>query len=50
MGIGASERPRAVRWGKAKEILGAWIVTLPAAAVVSVVLYGLARAAIPGLF
>jgi len=49
MGIGASERPRAVRWGKAKEILGAWIVTVPAAAAVSVLLYGLARMAFPGM-
>jgi PiT family inorganic phosphate transporter len=43
MGIGASERPRAVRWGKAKEILGAWIVTFPAAALVSALLYGVIR-------
>ena len=33
MGIGASERPRAVRWGKAGEIAMTWIITIPAAAV-----------------
>jgi len=32
MGIGAAERARAVRWGKAAEILFTWFVTLPAAA------------------
>jgi PiT family inorganic phosphate transporter len=31
MGIGASERPRAVRWRKGREILAAWVVTLPGA-------------------
>ena len=43
MGIGASERPKAVRWGKAKEIFSAWIITMPSAAVVSIVVYGLLR-------
>jgi len=49
MGIGASERPRAVRWGKAKEILGAWIVTSPATAVLSALLYVFARTVFSGL-
>jgi PiT family inorganic phosphate transporter len=31
MGIGAAERPQAVRWGKATEILFTWFVTLPVA-------------------
>lgn len=43
MGIGASERPRAVRWAKAEEIAVTWIITIPGAALVSVVLYFLAR-------
>jgi len=34
MGIGASERPRAVRWGKAREIGATWLITIPAAALV----------------
>ena len=29
MGLGASERPRAVRWIKAREIALTWVVTLP---------------------
>lgn len=32
MGIGAAERPRAVRWGKAREIGLTWVLTLPGAA------------------
>ena len=32
MGIGCSERPRRVRWGKAGEIALTWVVTLPVSA------------------
>lgn len=32
MGIGASDHPKAVRWGKAKEIMLTWLITLPGAA------------------
>lgn len=32
MGVGASERPRAVHWMKAREILATWLLTLPGAA------------------
>ncbi len=35
MGVGASNRISAVRWGVATNILIAWIVTLPAAAILS---------------
>ena len=38
MGIGASERPHAVRWAKAGEIATTWVVTIPGAALVSVLL------------
>jgi len=31
MGVGAADRPRAVRWGKAGEVLFTWLVTLPVA-------------------
>ena len=34
MGIGASERARAVRWGKARDIAATWLITIPAAALV----------------
>ncbi len=41
MGIGASEHPRDVRWGKAREIVTAWLLTIPAAAVVGAIVYSL---------
>lgn len=43
MGIGASERPRAVRWAKAKDIATTWVVTIPGAALVAVQAYALAN-------
>jgi len=39
MGIGASERPRAVRWSKARDIINTWLFTIPGAAVIAVALY-----------
>jgi PiT family inorganic phosphate transporter len=39
MGIGASERPKAVRWAKAKEIVSTWVVTIPGSGLVAVVTY-----------
>lgn len=39
MGIGASEHPRNVRWGKAREIVTTWVVTLPAAALAGAAVY-----------
>lgn len=44
MGIGASERPKAVRWGTAKEIIVTWLITMPGAAAVSIGIFGLTRA------
>ncbi|TCJ13178.1 inorganic phosphate transporter [Parasulfuritortus cantonensis] len=41
MGIGASEHPRAVRWGKAREIVTTWLITIPAAALVGAIVYAL---------
>lgn len=38
MGIGASERPRSVRLGKAGEIAATWLITLPASAAAGAVL------------
>ncbi len=35
MGVGASQGARAVRWGVARRILVAWVVTLPAAGVLA---------------
>jgi PiT family inorganic phosphate transporter len=39
MGIGASERPKAVRWAKAQEIVSTWIITIPGAGTVSVLTF-----------
>ena len=36
MGIGAAERAKAVRWGKAAEIGFTWLVTLPAAGLLAI--------------
>jgi len=41
MGIGASERPRAVRWAKARDIATTWLVTIPGAALVAIQAYAL---------
>jgi PiT family inorganic phosphate transporter len=41
MGIGASERPRAVRWSKARDIATTWVITIPGAALVSIQAYAL---------
>ena len=49
MGIGAAERPRAVRWKKAEEIAWTWIITIPGAAIMAVSIGALFHAAI-GLF
>ncbi len=39
MGIGASERPKAVRWNKAGEIVATWLITIPGAALMSIGVY-----------
>ena len=43
MGIGSSERPRAVRWGKAQEIISTWVITIPGSALAAAVVYWLVR-------
>jgi PiT family inorganic phosphate transporter len=44
MGAGAAKKVSAVRWGVAGNIVTAWVVTLPAAAVFGAAAYGLATA------
>ncbi len=44
MGIGASERPRAVRWRRAREIIGAWLITIPGSSLLSIGFYALQHA------
>jgi PiT family inorganic phosphate transporter len=43
MGVGAIQRFSAVRWGVAGKILWAWILTIPASAVVAAVAWGFLR-------
>ncbi|RVU07661.1 inorganic phosphate transporter [Novosphingobium umbonatum] len=42
MGVGAAKRTSAVRWGVAQRLLMAWIITIPAAAVVGALFYEVA--------
>ncbi len=44
MGAGAGKRVSAVRWGVAGNIVVAWLLTLPAAAVIGAATYGLSSA------
>ena len=39
MGVGAAERANKVRWGLAKDIISAWILTIPATALVAAGVY-----------
>src|SRR5699024_8198735 len=39
MGVGATKRLSAVRWGVARNIAVAWVLTIPAAAVVAAGMY-----------
>ena len=41
MGVGATQRLSAVRWGIARRIVWAWVVTIPAAATIAAVSYWL---------
>jgi PiT family inorganic phosphate transporter len=43
MGVGATKRLSAVRWGVARSIVGAWVLTFPAAGAVAAVTYFLLR-------
>ncbi len=43
IGVGATRRTSAVRWGLAQGIVVAWIITLPATAVVGAVFYEISR-------
>ncbi len=43
MGIGASERPKSVRWAKATEIATTWVITMPCAALTAILIYAVVR-------
>ncbi|GAA3640901.1 inorganic phosphate transporter [Microlunatus ginsengisoli] len=47
MGVGSTRRLRAVHWGVAREIGLAWVLTLPAAALIGAVAYPLALLLVP---
>ena len=39
VGVGATKRWTAVRWGVAGNIIWAWVLTIPAAAIMSAIIY-----------
>ena len=39
MGIGASERPKAVRWAKAEDIVTTWLITIPGSAALGILVW-----------
>ncbi|HEX5473742.1 MAG TPA: inorganic phosphate transporter [Vicinamibacterales bacterium] len=41
VGVGATRRLSAVRWGVARQIVWAWVLTIPAAALIGACVYGL---------
>ena len=41
MGVGATQRLSAVRWGIARRIVWAWVITIPAAALIAAVSYAI---------
>jgi PiT family inorganic phosphate transporter len=43
MGAGAAKRVSAVRWGLAGNIAVAWVLTLPAAALIGGIVYGITK-------
>jgi PiT family inorganic phosphate transporter len=47
MGVGAAERPNKVRWTIVQEIITAWILTIPAAALLAAVIYQLLNRFVP---
>ena len=40
MGVGATQRLSAVRWGVAGEIVWAWVLTIPLSALIAAVVWG----------
>ncbi|NLC07539.1 MAG: inorganic phosphate transporter, partial [Syntrophomonadaceae bacterium] len=39
MGVGTAKRVKAVRWGTARSIVMAWILTIPLSAIISALVY-----------
>ncbi len=47
IGVGAARRVSAVRWNVAQGIVIAWVVTMPAAALVAALVYGISGLVLP---
>jgi inorganic phosphate transporter, PiT family len=47
VGVGAARRTSAVRWGVARNIVWAWVITMPAAGLVAAAFYWLSRMVAP---
>jgi PiT family inorganic phosphate transporter len=47
VGVGATRRLSAVRWGVARQIVWAWVLTIPAAAAIGAAMYYVVRTALP---
>jgi len=47
VGVGATRRLSAVRWGIARQIVWAWVLTIPAAGAIGAVTYMIVRAGLP---
>jgi PiT family inorganic phosphate transporter len=44
VGVGASRRLAAVRWGVARRVVWAWVFTIPGAALMAAAAYGILKA------
>src|SRR4029079_9936173 len=49
VGVGATRRLSAVRWGVAGRIVWAWVLTIPCAAAISAITFWLVRRLVPAL-
>ena len=49
IGVGATRRLSAVRWGVARQIVWAWVLTIPASAVIGAISFYLLHFFAPGL-
>ena len=49
IGVGATTKLSSVKWGVAGRIVWAWILTIPAAAIVAALCFGLIKLLVPGI-
>jgi PiT family inorganic phosphate transporter len=43
MGVGATKRLSAVRWGVMKNLMAAWVLTIPVSALLGAIIYGITK-------